>query len=960
MAYSDICGCYYTTGPHLWALKRHYLPQVELSSHTTVNPLSFTTQLTQTFVNSSSDLIAQARYTCPLYDGVAVTAFTCTIGKRTIVGHVEQKDQARQTYNNAVEKGESAGLLEYLPLGIFGVMLGNIPQHTNVVVSITYGGELKHDAEIDGLRFTLPTSIAPRYGDYPGELLQAGPAISSRGIRIIVDVDMEGSIIRKIQSPSKDHPISMSLGCLSIASKCETPMASKACVSLALETAELSADFVLQIVVDDIASPKAVLERHPTLPNHQALITTFVPRFDLKMESPEIVFIADQSGSMEGAKNKSLVAALVTFLKSLPFGVRFNICAFGSHHRFLWEKSQPYTSGNVTEALAYVQGFGALLGGTQMYSPVVATFEKRLGDVPLEIVLLTDGEITDENRLFDLLNKQLGDEKVDARVFTLGIGREASTTLVEGVARAGRGFSQFVTEGEIMDHKVIRILKATLQPHISDFSLEVHHADDEDDCFEIVENDTTKEKNKDSKSSKNDPADIPEELVTKMSSISMFDTNVDLDAPIKSGDKDRYAHLSDLAIPQLLQTPHSSLFLFNRTTAFMVMEGRSNRTPISVTLRAKSSQGPLELSIPIQLAEKGSTIHTLAVRNLTHELEEGRGWVMDAMLDGKPVRDSPFRAAEYAEREAVRLGVKYSVANKWCSFVAVEDDTPEADDDRSQHRLPERRSMALPAEDVTTARTDVRMRRSNRMPQASSYCHDVAPSAPASSFGSSLNRRLSPTSYMSSAGDLNRNTRNLRGTIDFGTTKSTQQMSSNTGSLFGASTGSQQPRQSTSSLFCALSASQQSQTPAPRSRGRMAARKAVPYTSFDEDDVYRASLVDPDDSDDSDNDIPATPPIAAPEPPKTDIEKVRQLISLQTFAGYWIWDTTILKSLDIDSAAVLKDKGSKPDDIAMTTLVLDLLRTKLSAFKEVWEMVADKADKWLAEQVQVESSVDDE
>ncbi|KAF1344046.1 von Willebrand factor type A domain-containing protein [Delphinella strobiligena] len=865
MAYSDICGCYYTTSQNAWALKRRYLPQFELSSHTTVNPLCFTTHLTQTFVNPSSDLVAQACYTFPLYDGVAVTAFTCTIGERTIVGHVEQKDQARQTYNNAVEKGESAGLLESLPLGVFGVTLGNIPQHTNVVVSITYGGELKHDAEVDGLRFTLPTSIAPRYGEYPGELLQAGPAISSRGIRIVVDADMKDSTIRKIQSPSKDHPISISLGCLSTASERETPMASKASVSLALETVELSTDFVLQIVVDDIGSPKAVLQRHPTLPNHQALITAFVPRFDLKMESPEIVFIADQSGSMQGAKNESLVAALVTLLKSLPFGVRFNICAFGTHHEFLWENSRPYTSANVTEALAYVQGFEALLGSTQMYSPVEATFEKRLGDVPLEIVLLTDGEITDEN---------------------------LSTTLVEGVARAGRGFAQFVTEGEIMDHKVVRILKATLQPHINDFSLEVQHANDEDDCFEIVENEIAKDKKKDFESSKNHSSDIPEELVAKVSSISMFDANIDSDAPIKNGDGDRYAHLSDLAIPPVLQTPQSSLFLFNRNTEFMIMEDRSNKTPVSVILRAKSSQGPLELSIPIQLAEKGSTIHTLGVRNLTRELEEGRGWVMDAMLDGKPVRDSS-RAAEYAEREAVRLGVKYSVANKCCSFVAVEDDTLEAHDDRSQHRLPKRSSMALPAENIARASLP-RHRKMKRMSQADSYYDGVALSVSARSFGPSLNR-LPPNSYhmplpnyLPSAGDTHRN-------------------------------------------------------------------RAGSW--HDDDPVfYSAGHNFPMDPDDSDDDRSDTPPFAAAEPVKTDLEKVRLLISLQTFAGYWVWSTAVLKSLDIDTASVLKDKGSKSDDITMTTLVLDLLRTKLSAFKEVWEMVADKADKWLAEQAVVESS----
>lgn len=252
MAGRNICGCWYSTSTEHYSLQRQYLPQLELSSYTTIDTLSFTTVLTQTFVNPTSEPIKEARYTFPLYDGFAVTAFKCTVGDRVIVGSFEQKDKARKTFDDAVAKGESAGLLESLPVGIFASTLGSIPANATMVVNVTYGGELKHDAQIDGLRFYMPSSIAPRYGDYPGELLKPYSALPSRGMRVTVDLDMAGSAIRKIQLPSKGHAISVSLGNLSTESGRSTPQISKASVALTHETVELSTDFVLQILVEDM------------------------------------------------------------------------------------------------------------------------------------------------------------------------------------------------------------------------------------------------------------------------------------------------------------------------------------------------------------------------------------------------------------------------------------------------------------------------------------------------------------------------------------------------------------------------------------------------------------------------------------------------------------------------------------------------------------------------------------
>jgi hypothetical protein len=52
-----------------------------------------------------------------------------------------------------------------------------------VKVGIEYIMELRHDAEVDGLRFTIPTSVAPRYGVAPSGLGSTVPVVEE-GMKI--------------------------------------------------------------------------------------------------------------------------------------------------------------------------------------------------------------------------------------------------------------------------------------------------------------------------------------------------------------------------------------------------------------------------------------------------------------------------------------------------------------------------------------------------------------------------------------------------------------------------------------------------------------------------------------------------------------------------------------------------------------------------------------------------------
>src|SRR5256885_1707120 len=140
--------------------------------------------------------------------------------------------------------------------------------------------------------------------------------------------------------------------------------------------AELERDFVLQVLAPKQELPRVLVEHHPRYVNQRALMLTLVPKFRLPVIQPEIVFVVDRSGSMNG-KMATLSKALIELL---PGGVKFNICSFGNSFSFLWDRSQSVSLENLEHALKHVETFSANLGGTNILNAVKESIKKRYED----------------------------------------------------------------------------------------------------------------------------------------------------------------------------------------------------------------------------------------------------------------------------------------------------------------------------------------------------------------------------------------------------------------------------------------------------------------------------------------------------------------------------------------------------------------------------------------------------
>jgi hypothetical protein len=172
------------------------------------------------------------------------------------------------------------------------------------------------------------------------------------------------------------------------------------------------------------------------------------------------VFVVDLSGSMSSAI-PHLKSALTMLVSGLPANSIFQIIFFGSDTRLLFSAGAVvYSNASKAQALEAISKISANMGGTEM----TQALREALGTVvlpgtPLRIILLTDGEVTNEAELVRVVTTEVGDPAKDVRLVTLGVGNTVSTSLVQNLARAGKGRALFTSSGN-MEENMQRLLVA--------------------------------------------------------------------------------------------------------------------------------------------------------------------------------------------------------------------------------------------------------------------------------------------------------------------------------------------------------------------------------------------------------------------------------------------------------------------------------------------------------------------
>ncbi|VUZ46092.1 unnamed protein product, partial [Hymenolepis diminuta] len=423
------------------------------------------------YENTTSELI-EAEFVFPLESTAAVYHLEAVIGKKHLVANCRERIEAEATYSEALETGHTAFMMQedFNMSDTFKMKLGNIPAGDKIELTFKYVIPLylrEVDISLDRFTslkepfvsiFSMPGKIGARYGanvpasklaakmDFTAEIYAAGGILSVTSAHHKFNVDY--------LDDTKSH----------------------AKVSLS-NTVDLVNDFEMEIALENphvLASPCEIgsSTKGGFLGMH-CVTASFLPSITQAQASDgdkcEIIFVLDRSGSMSGSRIQKSKEALLLFLKSLPKKCRFQIVSFGSSFSSLFPQPVDYTEDNLKQALDHQANLEANMGGTELYPAL-----KSVYDTPItgegwyrQIIVLTDGEIFSQDMVIGLVTKN----QSNARLFAIGLGNEVSTSLIWGIARAGRGTATFIRDNDNLRAGALSVLKATLQPMFKNVSL---------------------------------------------------------------------------------------------------------------------------------------------------------------------------------------------------------------------------------------------------------------------------------------------------------------------------------------------------------------------------------------------------------------------------------------------------------------------------------------------------------
>jgi Ca-activated chloride channel family protein len=328
-----------------------------------------------------------------------------------------------------------------------------MPQE-EIDLTFRYGQLLQYDG--DRIRLTLPTVIAPYYGN-PETQGQLEP-------HQIPETDLLAK-----------YPFTLQLDILGSDAQGEITSPSHLIKLEAIENGQrvilnsesfLDSEFVLSV-----SNLKNLSYAVISGDDQETVVTAgFAPAFPLPQKCPLAVKVLfDCSGSMLGSSLKLGKKTLMDFLDRLGPDDYLSLSVFGSKVTHLTSQMLRLTKSNMTKIKSLVRHLQADMGGTEMnqaLSKVIKDLDQPPEiTTPPQILLLTDGEVWDIDRTIKTGTLS------EKRIFAVGLGCAPGAEIISNLGAQTLGAAEFLTPNEDTQKAAERLIRKMAAPVATEVSV---------------------------------------------------------------------------------------------------------------------------------------------------------------------------------------------------------------------------------------------------------------------------------------------------------------------------------------------------------------------------------------------------------------------------------------------------------------------------------------------------------
>ena len=405
-------------------------------------------QVSQKFKNTGGQVMEVA-FVFPLpYDG-AIDQLTLLVDGKEYQAKLLPADEARKNYEEIVRKNRDPALLEWLGQGMFQTSVFPIPPGAERTITLRYTQLCRKSHGLTDFLFPLSTA---KYTSQPVEKLR---------IRLAVDSQEP---INNVYSPTHTVKIDRTDGKHAVVTYDATGIVP-------------GEDFRLLYDAGEGSVAASVLSYRPKADEDGYFLLLATPQIESADSQPvakTVVFVVDRSGSMTGEKLEQAKGALKFVLNNLREGDLFNVVAYDSEIETFRPELQRLNDETRTAAISYVAGLYA--GGSTDIDAALRRGLEMLTDSsrPSYVIFLTDGLPTaGEMGETAIVDNAAQSNHVRARLFAFGVGYDVNSRLLDKLARANFGESEYVRPDEDIEAAVSKLYRRIGAPVMTDVSIEL-------------------------------------------------------------------------------------------------------------------------------------------------------------------------------------------------------------------------------------------------------------------------------------------------------------------------------------------------------------------------------------------------------------------------------------------------------------------------------------------------------